>query len=276
MIQHQTLYRYSKSIQLGPQFLRFFPRIDCLQSVVNYQIHISPAPNASNEYLDLEGNRVRQVWFNGYTDYLDIQLNMCIDTYPRPTPEGKISHSAVCLPIQHEHDYNNIRAYIQRINLDDSVTVFAGELSISVNHQTLEFLSLLNHKLHSEFVQIHRHYGAPQTPAETLRTRHGACRDLALLFVDCCRAEGIAARFVSGYQKGNAQNLQRHLHAWPEVYLPGVGWCAYDPTHGESVSDTHVTIAAAARPEDTMPITGSFDSQGATSSLEYQIDIHVE
>ncbi|MCG6976649.1 MAG: transglutaminase-like domain-containing protein, partial [Acidiferrobacterales bacterium] len=32
-------------------------------------------------------------------------------------------------------------------------------------------------------------------------------RDLA-----CCRAEGIAARFVSGYQKGNLQSERRDLH----------------------------------------------------------------
>lgn len=273
VIQHHTRYNYSQDIQLGPQLLRFYPRSDSLQSIVSYQIQIDPIPAGCNEYLDLEGNRVRQVWFDGVTRYLDIQVNMTVDTHTRPTVEGYLAPQALSLPIQHEQDYSYVQAYLQRIDMDDSVTAFAAELSIAVNHQTLAFLKQLNQQLHSEFCQIHRDSGPPQTPAFTLQTRHGACRDLALLFVDCCRAEGIAARFVSGYQKGDTQSQQRHLHAWPEVYLPGAGWYAYDPTHGEMVSDTHVTIAAAAHPGDTMPVTGSFDAQGANSTLDYQINI---
>lgn len=275
VIQHHTHYNYSDKIELGPQLLRFYPRSDSLQSVISYQIQVDPIPVGCNEYLDLEGNRVRQVWFDGFTSYLDILVNIVIDTHIKPELEGFLAPQALWLPVQHEHDYSYVQAYLQRIDMDDSVTVFAAELSIAVKHQTLAFLNQLNQQLHSEFRQIHRHSGPPQAPAFTLEARQGACRDLALLFVDCCRAEGIAARFVSGYQKGDTQSQQRHLHAWPEVYLPGAGWCAYDPTHGEAVSDTHVTIAAAAHPEDTMPVTGSFDSQGASSTLDYQIQIQL-
>lgn len=273
IIQHHTRYNYSHNIKLGPQLLRFYPRNDSRQNVISYQIQVNPIPAGYNEYVDLEGNRVRQIWFDGGTNYLDIQVNMTVATHTRPTLEGYLTPQALSLPIQHDQDYNYVQAYLQRIDMDDNVTVFAAELSIAANHQTLAFLKQLNQQLHSEFHQIHRDSGPPQTPAFTLQTRHGACRDLALLFADCCRAEGIAARFVSGYQKGESQSQQRHLHAWPEVYLPGAGWYAYDPTHGEMVSDTHVTIAAAAHPEDTMPVTGSFDAQGANSILDYQIKI---
>lgn len=88
-------------------------------------------------------------------------------------------------------------------------------------------------------------------------------------------AEGIAARFVSGYQKGNLLNERCDLHAWPEVYLPGASWCEFDPTHGEAVIDTHVTIAAAAHSCDTMPVNGVFSGAGITSTLEYTIEIQV-
>ncbi len=275
IIQHHTHYRYSQSIQLGPQLLRFSPRNDSLQNVINHEIQIAPVPSGSNEYLDLEGNRVKQVWFEGLTDHLDIQLNMMVDTYTRPTPEITLLPQTKSIPIQHEHDNSDIQDYLNRIDLDDRVAAFAAELSMTVNHQALAFLNQLNQKIYREFRQIHRHSGPPQTPAYTLQAHHGACRDLALLFIECCRAVGIAARFVSGYQKGDAQIQQRHLHAWPEAYLPGAGWCAYDPTLGETVSDTHVTISAAANPEDTMPVTGSFDAQGASSTLDYQINILV-
>jgi hypothetical protein len=41
------------------------------------------------------------------------------------------------------------------------------------------------------------------------------------------------------------------------------------------VADTHVTIAAAALPRDTMPVTGSFNGKGATSALDYTVEIEV-
>jgi transglutaminase-like putative cysteine protease len=96
-----------------------------------------------------------------------------------------------------------------------------------------------------------------------------------VLFVDCCRSEGIAARFASGYQKGNLQCERRHLHAWPEVYLSDAGWRGFDPTHGEAIADTHVTIAAAAHSRDTMPVSGSFKGEGVTSTLNYTVEIQV-
>jgi transglutaminase-like putative cysteine protease len=111
---------------------------------------------------------------------------------------------------------------------------------------------------------------------QTLQSRSGACRDLTVLFVDCCRAEGIPARFASGYQRGDVTRERRYLHAWPEVYLAGAGWRGFDPTHGEAIADTHVTIAAAAHPRDTMPLTGSFRGNQATSELDFKLEIDVQ
>jgi transglutaminase-like putative cysteine protease len=179
------------------------------------------------------------------------------------------------LPIAHEHDALCVRAYLERNECDDAVTAFAAELSLSVSRDTLSFLDRLNRQLFAEVTQTHRDTGAPQSPAFTLQSRRGACRDLAVLFVDCCRAEGVAARFASGYQKGHQRSERRHLHAWPEVYLPGAGWRGFDPTHGEAVADTHVTIAAAAHSRDTLPVSGNFRGAGASSTLDYSVKIQV-
>jgi transglutaminase-like putative cysteine protease len=59
------------------------------------------------------------------------------------------------------------------------------------------------------------------------------------------------------------------------VYLPGAGWRGFDPTHGEAVADTHVTIAAAASSRDTLPVSGSFSAEGASSTLDYTVEIQV-
>lgn len=274
-IRHHTRYRYSKPVQLGPQDLRFQPRDDGAQRVIEHQLDIEPVPHSVNEHIDLEGNRVTQVWFDDATDHLDITLTTRVETLRRNPFDFILAAEATHLPIQHAPGEACARAYLERIAVDDSVTAYAAELSLGVERDTLAFLDRLTRQLYNEFGHVHRHAGAPQTPAETLASHRGACRDLAVLFVDCCRAEGIAARFASGYQRGNLNAERRDLHAWPEVYLPGAGWRGYDPTHGEAIADTHVTIAAAAHSRDTMPVTGSFSGKGATSHLDFRVQIEV-
>lgn len=274
-IRHHTHYHYSHPVRFSPQRLRFHPRDDGAQRVIEHQLNITPMPLGRNEHLDLEGNRVTQIWFEEAADHFDIEVNMQIETLRRNAFDFILAPEAAVLPIDHEHDLICARAYLERIEPDDSVTAFAAELSLAVKRDTLSFLDRLNRQIFAEFTQTHRDTGAPQSPAFTLKSRHGACRDLAVLFVDCCRAEGIAARFASGYQKGNLLSERRDLHAWPEVYLPGAGWRGFDPTHGEAVADTHVTIAAAAHSRDTMPVSGVFDGKGASSTLNYRVEIQV-
>ena len=274
-VQHVTQYRYSQPVRLHPHQLRFRPRDDGAQRIIEHRLDIGPIPQGRNEHIDLEGNRVTQVWFGADTDHLEIRLEMQIETLRTNPFDFVLAPEARRLPIDHAHDASCAGAYLARIEMDDAVTAYAAELSLSVNRDPLRFLDALSRRLFEDFSHIHRDTGHPQSPAETLQSRHGACRDLTVLFVDCCRAEGLAARFASGYQRGNLQSERRHLHAWPEVYLPGAGWRGFDPTHGTAVGDTHVTVAAAAHPKETMPVTGVFTGQGVTSTMEYDVRIEV-
>ena len=272
-IHHYTSYRYSSPVRLNPQLLRFRPREDGAQHITDYRIHITPTPVGQNDHLDLEGNRVSQVWFDGETDLLEIDVNIQVETRRRDAFDFMLAPEVNRLPISLVNDRACARAYLERIHSDDAVTAFAAELSLAVERDTRTYLDRLNQELFNRFEHIIRHHGEPQDPAHTLQTRRGACRDLSVLFVDCCRAEGIPARFASGYQRGDDKRERRYLHAWPEVYLPGAGWRGFDPTHAEAITDTHVTVAAAAHPRDTMPLTGSFSGTQVTSHLDFTLDI---
>ena len=57
-ICHHTRYDYSNPIRLNPQQLRFRPRENCIQQVIDYKIKITPQPLGMHDYLDLEGNWV--------------------------------------------------------------------------------------------------------------------------------------------------------------------------------------------------------------------------
>ena len=75
---------------------------------------------------------------------------------------------------------------------------------------------------------------------EFLSTRRGYCEQFAGTFAAMARAVGLPARVAVGFTVGEADpddsNLYvvqgKHAHAWPEVYLAGVGWVAFEPTPG--------------------------------------------
>ncbi len=72
-----------------------------------------------------------------------------------------------------------------------------------------------------------------------LESKAGYCSHFATAFTLLARAEGIPARYVQGFcipLSGNGETVvySDMAHAWPEVYLDGIGWIPYEPTPGYS------------------------------------------
>ena len=65
----------------------------------------------------------------------------------------------------------------------------------------------------------------------------GNCEFFAAGMAILLRAQGIPARVVNGFQRGEWNDLgqyfavrQRDAHSWVEAFFPGVGWVTFDPT----------------------------------------------
>ncbi len=77
-----------------------------------------------------------------------------------------------------------------------------------------------------------------------LRSGRGVCEDYTNLYIALLRSLGIPARQMTGYlympkehndapyynEKTGLINLSLLRHAWPEFYLPNIGWVVCDPT----------------------------------------------
>jgi len=67
--------------------------------------------------------------------------------------------------------------------------------------------------------------------------RAGHCEYFASAMTVMLRAEGIPARYVTGFAPGEYNDVggdyiirESDAHAWVEVYFPGYGWIPFDPT----------------------------------------------
>lgn len=256
-IKHETNYQFEQPVFLEPHILRFRPRTDADQRVMDYSLSISPPPAGLSEGIDFEGNPFTLAWFDCKVSSLTITAESVVRTN-RVDPFGYLvlAHGRAPLPWALEGAKERALRR-QEHSAADPVAALARRLAAD-SPFVVDFLTALNLELHGRTTVCIRETGDPFHPEDTLTNGVGSCRDLSVLFIDACRAVGVPARFVSGYQEGDPEQSRRDLHAWAEVYIPGAGWRGYDPTLGLAVADRHVAVAGAAEPQDASPVNGTY------------------
>ncbi len=114
------------------------------------------------------------------------------------------------------------------------------------------------------------------------KERRGYCEQFAGAFATLARTLGLPARVAVGFTPGVAVDTGasgatlysvrgRQAHAWPEVYISGAGWVAFEPTPGRGApgAEAYTFIAeeqdappespspAATQPPSTVPGSGA-------------------
>jgi len=271
-VLHSTIYQYDSPVFLEPHIFRLRPREDGLHRLIRHELEIVPQPEGQSICLDAYGNVVVQAWFTGSLSEAGVRNSFEIETLSENPFDFLLPESGVlALPPKYDHAERPVLA--PYMVAADPVRDFAELVAVQADGQTLPFLDALNRRLHRDWTHVLRPEGPPAPPLETLRNREGSCRDLSVLFCAACRQLGIAARFVSGYEKESAFQEHAYMHAWAEVYIPGGGWRGYDPSRGIAVSTSHVPVAAAVDAASAAPVTGSY--RGA-SAARMQVSISMQ
>ncbi len=270
LIRHQTTYRYSTQVVFAPHVLRLTPRVDSVRSLQR-SLLVTPQPIEVADLSDALGNAYSRVTFGaGASDELIIDSQLVVETFTR----NQHAESQLLPQLPWQSPYPDALFEYRRADGSAEVSALGQRLAFEAAHAPIAFFELLCQTLYSTLDRQIRVEGVAQTPAETLRSGRGACRDLTVLFLAVCRSQGVAGRFVSGYQgQEDSADGKRHLHAWPEVFVPELGWLGWDPTHGVPVGPGHVALSAAPEQAGTMPVEGGFYFNGptVTSTLSYSI-----
>lgn len=277
-ISHNIEYVYAQPVVFAPHELRLRPRSDVFQSTLDFQLEIDPQPQQIAESIDLNGNNLHLAWFdNRPSAKLKIRAQATVNTHLTNPFNYLLASWATNLPIDYPHSLaRQLRPYLTGYladSLDPIAAELAGEIWQAVDGNTVAFLSQLNRQIYQNCEYAQRDTGAPLPPGVVWQNRAGSCRDLVVLFLEVCRAVGLAGRFVSGYEVG-AETDDRHLHAWAEIYLPGGGWRGYDPTHGLLVAQNHIALVASPFPAQTTPVEGKLQTLGAiATAMSYNLII---
>jgi transglutaminase-like putative cysteine protease len=265
-VQHTTAYHYRRPVSFGPHRLMLRPRDGHDLRLLATELDISPSGRSRWVY-DVLGNSVNVVSFLEPASELRFASRLTIERYGSRPPRGEVDASAARYPFVYGmQDRFDLGRMLEQHYLDpmDRVGVWARSFVRGAGTDTLALLGDLNAGIRARFGYQSRDEEGTQTPVETLQRGWGSCRDFAVLLAEAARSLGFGARIVTGYLYTPASpGAAGSTHAWAEIFVPGPGWIAFDPTNGTVGGDDLIRVAVARDIHQIVPISGSF--LGATA-----------
>ena len=141
-----------------------------------------------------------------------------------------------------EESHPLLSPYLQVPDLDPRVAQLAAEVTAQAGRHPLRMADAVAAFLRSSFRYSRDLRGtSDERPLEDflLRRRAGHCEFFSTAMAILLRTRGVPTRNVTGFlggrlnpfsEQGHYVVTQSDAHSWVEVYAPGVGWVAYDPT----------------------------------------------
>lgn len=271
-INHKTIYRYDRRINLGPQLVRLRPAPHCRTPILSYSLKVTPKQHFLNWQQDPQSNWLARFVFPEKTTEFTLEVDLVADMAAINPFDFFLEPAAEQFPFTYDPWLaKDLKPFLEAEEPGPLLRDFLSTIDTSTPTQTTAFLVGLNARLQQHIGYVIRLEPGVQTPEETLELRKGSCRDTAWLLVQALRNLGLAARFASGYlvqlvadqkplegPEGPTADFT-DLHAWTEVYLPGAGWIGLDPTSGLFAGEGHIPLACTPDPFSAAPVSGALD-----------------
>jgi transglutaminase-like putative cysteine protease len=266
-VRHTTTYRYRRPVRLGDHRLMLRPRDSHDLRLIRTKLSCTP-PASVRWIHDVFGNSIAIASFAEPSAELRIESDLQLETFAVKRPAFQITPEAVSYPFVYSGDDRiDLGRMVERQCADptDRLGSWARGFVRGSPTDTLALLADLNIGVGASISYQSREAEGTQSPVETLERGWGSCRDLAVLLIEAARCLGFGARVVSGYLYNPASNA-RHpttvgagsTHAWADIYVPGSGWIAYDPTNGTIDGANLIRVAVTRDISQAVPIAGSF------------------
>jgi transglutaminase-like putative cysteine protease len=266
LMQHTTVYSYSRPVLLSTHTVRLKPAAHCTTFIEGYSFSITPTQSVVHWLQDPFANFEARVDFNGLVQQLIINVEIKAVLQPVNPFNFFVDDYAQTFPFQYSNKLKReLFLYLDTNYNDPAINTWLQKVNRSPT-ETISFLSTLTSMVYYDIAYNVRMQPGVQTPQESLAIGSGSCRDSAWLLVQILRNLKLAARFVSGYivQFANGiNNISSNeegttgLHAWAEVYIPGAGWIGLDPSNGLFAAEGYIPLACTPSYEDAAVVTGT-------------------
>lgn len=240
-IEHRTHYEYSEPVDYTIQQLRLTPPEGYGQHVKSWEIRVN---GHLHRAVDTFGNIAHTLVVDSTHDKLTIIASGEVET-------GIETHGV--------YDPMPLQIYLRSTpltTLDENLKAFAEQFRGSAAVVGLKELEKLMKAIVERLPYTKGSTDVDTTAAQAFALGKGVCQDHVHVFVTCCRALGVPARYVSGYLF-TPDGSQLVSHPWADVWLGGMGWHSLDVCNGGDTGEAHVRLASGLDYRDACPISGS-------------------
>jgi transglutaminase-like putative cysteine protease len=267
-ILHRTQYTYSQPARDSFNDVRLEPPSTPEQTVESFALRVQPEVRL-DRYTDFYSNLVHHFEIPLAHDSLLIESQAKVETH---WPEALDPGARLCpmaklddvLDAERCFDFLQSSRYVE-LDVDPwrlALDVTDGQTDVWP--AALELMRFTHEFLKYEPNSTHVH----TRMVEVISQKRGVCQDFAHLLIGLCRSVKIPARYVSGYL---ATETASATHAWMEIYVPGHGWRALDPTHNRQIDGTYVKIGHGRDYGDVAPVSGNYHG-----TLQRRMDVEVK
>jgi transglutaminase-like putative cysteine protease len=261
-VTHTTRYIYESPVSHGLNEVRLTPRTTLQQQVLQTDIRIEPTPSFLQRRKDYFGNDVTSFAVFEKHDRFEATAESVVAV------TGAVTHARGEIPWETARELlaepsDDACLEASEFVYNSPYVAASNELAnyaratFEPNRPLVEAVCELSHRIHSEFEYQPKSTSIDMPLSVVLRNRRGVCQDFAHVMIGALRSLRLAARYVSGYVRPGAkvQGAQAS-HAWVSVFVPGDGWCCFDPTNDVIPSDSHITLAWGRDYGDVTPVKG--------------------
>lgn len=261
-IEHTTIFTYDTPISEAYTEMRLRPMDIGGQRCLSFALQTEPRGEVF-QYADRFGNDVRH--FDVLAPHQKLRVTALSQIL---TPDEFENDTRELSPLD-EYDYRLPSPYVP---LTERLKKLAEQHA--QENRPRETARALMHTLYSSIQYVKGVTNVHTNADEVLDVASGVCQDFAHVMLAVCRAQNIAARYVSGYlySPNNGEHEQAASHAWVDVFIPNEGWLSLDPTHNCLQSPYYVRVAVGRDYGDVSPTRGIYRGN---AQEELKVQVHV-
>jgi transglutaminase-like putative cysteine protease len=258
-VTHTTAYHYETPQKAVLQSLRLVPSDFAGQQVVDWSVTIDGGISGS-QFRDGAGD-VTETWrVRGPVEAVEVQVKGTVDTTDLA---GVLrGHREKVPPMAYLRSTRMTRTDMALADLAETA------LAPVANGSTLDKAHALADAIAASVVFTSGATNSTTTASEALAEGKGVCQDFAHLMIAAAIANGIPARYVTGYLFAgddadvNLTTAAAASHAWAELFIDGLGWVGFDPSNACCPDDRYIRLCSGFDAFDAAPIRGLASGTG--------------
>lgn len=284
-IRLKITYDYPSAVNDARHLLRVRPRDGDGQTLQKMAVAIAPRPGEHAREVDFFGNGVDAIAFFAPQTELSVVMEATVTVERPPAPLavtpglGAVADDAFLTREAEGASPLHHLGPSRRIGPLPALAAYVAETFETERRPAGEAVMALTKRIRADFAYEPGSTSVGTSVAEAFAERRGVCQDFSHVMIAGLRANGIPARYVSGFLRTEPPKGQPRLegadamHAWVDAWLgEDIGWVGFDPTNGILAGDDHIVVAVGRDYSDALPIAGAFVTAGPQAT-DHFVDV---